>query len=99
MKESYNPLSINFYDVELRNLIEEYITHQKTEFTLKSACSYVLYWLVEDGKIAEAEGMIESNELQSSDQDRVRHTLSAIVEDGKNAFAADDDTKYEIIKS
>lgn len=36
MKELYNPLSINFYDVELRNLIEEYITHQKTEFTLKA---------------------------------------------------------------
>lgn len=92
-------IQVTYTDTELRNLIEEYITHQKIEFTLKGACLYVLYWAVEDGKVAVAEGPIESNQLHSNDQDRVKQILATIVEDGRIALLSGDDTKYEIVKS
>lgn len=78
-----NQVSVTYTDAELRNLVEEYITQQKTEFTLKGVCSYVLYWAVEDGKLAECKKLIESDELQQSDQDRVKRTLAAVVTDGR----------------
>ena len=91
-------IQVTYTDIELHNLIEEYITLQKAGFTLKGACSYVLYWAIEDGKAAGVEGPIESNELHPSDGDRVKRTLAAIVEDGRIAFAEGDETKYDIIK-
>ena len=48
-----NQISVTYTDAELRNLIEEFITQRKEEFSLRDACSYVLYWAVEDGKVAE----------------------------------------------
>lgn len=91
-------VKVTYTDTELYNLIEEYSTHQKAGFTLKGACSYVLYWAVEDGKVSGVEGPIESNELHSIDRDRVKRTLEAIVEDGRIAFAECDETKYDIIE-
>lgn len=92
-------IQVSYTDTELHNLIEEYITHQKAGFTLKGACSYVLYWAIEDGKVAGVEGRpIESNELHPSDRDRVKRTLATIVGDGRIAFAEGDETKYDIIK-
>ena len=43
---SGNQVSVTYTDAELRNLVEEYITQQKSEFALKGVCSYVLYWAV-----------------------------------------------------
>lgn len=37
-----NPISVDYTDAQLRNLVEEYITQQKSRFTLKGVCSYVL---------------------------------------------------------
>jgi len=91
-------VKVTYTDTELHNLIEEYITHQKAGLTLKGACSYVQYWAIEDGKVAGVEGPIESNELHPSDRGRVKRTLAAIVEDGRIACVAGDDTKYDIIK-
>ncbi len=43
MTTNTNPISVTYSDAELRNLVEEYITQQKSEFTLKGVCSYVLF--------------------------------------------------------
>lgn len=42
MTNNTNPVSVTYTDTELRNLVEEYITQQKSGFTLKGVCSYVL---------------------------------------------------------
>ena len=54
MTNNNTPVSVIYTDAELRNLVEEFITQQKTEFTLKGVCSYVLYWAVEDDKVHKA---------------------------------------------
>lgn len=76
-------VSVTYTDAQLRNLVEEYITQQKSEFTLKGVCSYILYWAVEDGKVADRKGLIESNELRANDQERVTRILNAVAADGR----------------
>lgn len=83
MSNNKNQVSVTYSDTELRNLVEEYITQQKTEFTLKGVCSYALYWAVEDDKIAEGKRLIESDELQQCDQERVKRILDTVVADGR----------------
>lgn len=39
MTNNNNTVSVTCTDAELRNLVEEYITQQKSEFTLKGLCS------------------------------------------------------------
>lgn len=88
-----NPIKIDYSDTELRNLVEEYITQQKSEFTLKGVCSYVLYWAIEEGKFFDTEGLIQSKELQSSDQERIRCILTKIADEGR-VTASTDNTKF-----
>lgn len=76
-------MSVTYTDAELRNLVGEYITQQKNEFTLKGVCSYILYWAIEDGKVADEKGLIESDKIQARDQDRVRRILETIISDGR----------------
>ena len=83
MTNNNNPVSVTYTDSELRNLVEEYITQQKSEFTLKGVCSYILYWAVEDGKVADGNNLIDSNELQACDQVRLKTILEAIIADGR----------------
>ena len=52
-------------------------------FTLKGVCSYILYWAVEDSKVADGNTLIESNELISNDQERVKKIIDAIIADGR----------------
>lgn len=78
-------MSVTYTDCELRNLVEEYIAQQKNEFTLKGVCSYVLYWAVEDDKVAQGHSLIESNAINSKDQERVIRVLNAIIADGRIA--------------
>ena len=80
-----DPVSVTYTDAGLRNLVEEYITQQKSEFTLKGVCSYILFWAVEDGKVVEGKKLIESDELHQSDQERVKRILDAVVADGRIA--------------
>lgn len=77
--------TITYSDTELRNLVEEYITQQRSEFTLKGVCSYILYWAVEGRKVAAEKGWIESDEMQTSDQERIKKILNAIIADGRIA--------------
>ncbi len=89
MTNNNNQVSVTYSDSELRNLVEEYITQQKSGFTLKGVCSYVLYWAVEDSKVVEEKKLIESDELQQSDQERVKRILEAVVADGRIVATAD----------
>ena len=85
MTTNNNTLSVTYTYAELRNLVEEFITQQKSEVTLKGVCSFILYWAVEDGKMAEGKKLIESGELQQSDQERAKRILEAVVADGRIA--------------
>ena len=79
-----NNISLTYFDSELRNLIEEYITQQKAEFTFTGVCSYIAYWAMEDGKKSGHSNIIyESNQIQPDDQDRVRRGLGTIIRDGR----------------
>ena len=84
-----NPISVEYTDAQLRNLVEEYITQQKSGFTLKGLCSYVLYWAVEDDKVAQGHSLIESNAISNADQDRVKRLLEAVVTDGRIVSVSD----------
>jgi len=77
-----NPISINYSDEKLRFLVEEYITQQRSSFTLKGACSYVLYWAMEDGHTT-GTGLFESNQLSIVDCDRINVVLDKIVGEGR----------------
>lgn len=78
-----NPVSVTYTDAELRNLVEEYITQQKSEFTLKGVCSYILYWAVEDDKVADSKVLIESSALSYDDQYRIWRILDVVIADGR----------------
>lgn len=100
MATTYTPAAVNYTDAQLRALVEEYITQQKSAFTFKGLCSNILFWAMEDSRVANSsDEPYESNQLQLSDQDRVKHILAAIVEDGRIVLAAGDETKYVIVKS
>lgn len=84
------PISLTYSDSELRTLVEEYIAQQKSEFTFKGLCSYIIYWAMEDGKMANPDkAMLPSYELQPSDQERVKSKLDAIGHDGRIAVSGD----------
>lgn len=89
MTNNNNPVSVTYTDAQLRNLVEEYITQQKSGFTLKGVCSYVLYWAVEDDKVAQCNSLIESNAISNADQDRVKRLLEAVVTDGRIVSVSD----------
>ena len=85
-----NTISINYSDTQLRILVEEYITQQRSSFTLKGACSYVLYWAMESGHTAGGPGQIyDSDQLQTDDCDRVHVILEKIASEGRIAATAE----------
>lgn len=89
MTNNNNTVSVTYTDAELRNLVEEYITQQKSGFTLKGVCSCVLYWAVEDDKVAQGHSLIESNAISNADQDKVKRLLEAVVTDGRIVSISD----------
>lgn len=87
MTNSTNPISAIYPDEKLRILAGEYITQQKSEFTFKGVCAYILYWAMEDGKVADAQGTLcEGNQLAQADCDRISGVLDKIV--GEHRIAA-----------
>ena len=80
-----NPIRIDYSDACMRVLVEEYITQQRSAFTFKGVCSYVLYWAMEDGKVADQGTLCEGNELPPYEQERIKRILAAIVKDGRIA--------------
>ena len=61
---------------EISILVEEYITQQSSQFTLKGLCSYIVYWGMEDGRIA-------GQQLPEAVRARVSGILDRIVRDGR----------------
>ena len=72
---------------ELSILVEEYITQQRSQFTLKGLCSYIVYWGMEDGRIA-------GNQLPPDQQQAVGQILERIVRDGRIRVQGEDGNKY-----
>lgn len=77
-----NTIAINYSDEKLRILVEEYITQQKTFFSLQGVCSYILYWAMEDGHTTNA-GLFESDQLAQADCKRISGVLEKIVGEGR----------------
>lgn len=93
-KMASNTISINYSDEKLRILVEEYLTQQRSSFTLKGVCSYVLYWAMEDDHSTGA-GLFESNQLAQADYDRISAVLEKIV--GEGCIVSLVDGEYKMI--
>ena len=84
MMSACTPISIKYSDERLRILVEEFITQQRSTFTLKDVCSYVLYWAMEEGKAALVEGSLyESDKICQADCDRIHRVLDIIAGEGR----------------
>ena len=94
MPTNNNTISVTYSDEKLRILVEEYITQQKTDFTFKGVCSYILYRAMEDGKVADHGALCEGNELQPADQERIKRVLEAILKDGRIAISSGEETRF-----
>ena len=80
-----NTIAINYSDEKLRILVEECITQQRSTFTLKGVCSYVLYWAMEYGK---ANSIYDGYQMSEADNNRVSSILVQIVREGRIAVEA-----------
>lgn len=85
-----NPIQVTYTDQHLRILIEEFIAMQRSEFTFKGVCSYILYRAMEEGRTA-GTTLYESNQLKTEDCERVSIILDKIVAEGR---IIKDDTKF-----
>ena len=95
MTTNVKSIAVDYSNDELRILVEEYLSMQKNDFSLKGVCSYALYWAMEEGRTGEASNTIyESNQLRGSDCQRIRQILESIVKDGRICRAAGDDRLY-----
>jgi len=83
-----NPISVNYSDQELRILVEEFIAKQRSEFSFKGICSYILYRAMEEGRTAN-NGIYESDQLEHKDSEKVGVILDKIVAEGRIACSAD----------
>ena len=61
---------------DLSVLVEEYITQQRAEFTLRGLYAYIVYWAMEEKRIA-------GDQLTDADKEKVNGILSRIVKDGR----------------
>ena len=65
-------------DPQLRILIEEFIAMQRSQFTFRELCSYILYRAMEEERTAN-KGLYESNQMDAEDCKRVNSILDKIV--------------------
>ena len=61
---------------DLSVLVEEYITQQRAEFTLRGLYAYIVYWAMEEKRIA-------GDQLTDADKEKVNGILERIVNDGR----------------
>ena len=88
-----NPIHINYFDARLHVLVEEYITQQRSAFTLQGLCSYVLYWAIEEGQAFPCDnGLFEGDKICGADCERISSVLARIAAEGR--IAADGE-KFE----
>ena len=89
------PIVLDYSNEELRILVEEYLLMQKSEFSIKGVCSYVLYWAMEEGRVAGTSHTVyESNQMEESDCERINLILESIVKDGRIRKVAEDKIMY-----
>lgn len=87
-----NTIGIDYTDAQLRVLVEEYITRQRSTFSLQGVCNYVLYWAMEEGHTTLADNVLyDSNKLAIADCERVKCLLEQIIKEGR---LADDGGKF-----
>jgi len=85
-----NPIKINYTDSRLCVLVEEYITQQRSAFTLKGVCSYVLYWAIEEGQATQSgNSLFEGDKICQADCERISCILKQIVREGRIAVNGD----------
>ena len=90
-----DPMAITYSDEKLRILVEEYITQQRTKFSFKGVCSYILFWAMEDGAVAQTgQDIYDNAELNNSDQARVSGSLLIIMADGRITRDSNDNTIF-----
>lgn len=77
-----NTITTTYSDAIFRILIEEFIAMQRSEFTFKGVCSYILYRAMEEGRTAN-NGIYESDQLEQKDCERVSIILEKIVGEGR----------------
>lgn len=65
-----------FTTQDLSVLVEEYITQQRAEFTLRGLYAYIVYWAMEEKRIA-------GDQLTDADKEKVNGILKRIVKDGR----------------
>lgn len=99
-----NPIKVTYTDQQLRILIEEFIAMQRSEFSFKGVCSYILYRAMEEGRTAN-NGIYESDQLEQKDCERVSAVLKKILAEGRlkvivgKMDSKTDDTKFEVINN
>ena len=76
-----------YTDQELTVLIEEYITQQRAEFTLRGLYAYIVYWAMEEKRIA-------GDQLSDADMEKVNGILKRIVKDGRIRVISSDGKQY-----
>lgn len=76
-----------YTDQELTVLIEEYITQQRVEFTLRGLYAYIVYWAMEEKRIA-------GDQLSDADMEKVYGILKRIVKDGRIRVISSDGKQY-----
>ena len=77
-----NAIQVTYSDQQLRILVEEFIAMQRSSFTFKGVCSYILYRAMEEGRTA-GDSIYESNQLEKNDCDRINSILEKIVAEGR----------------
>lgn len=86
---NYNTtIQVTYTDQHLRILIEEFIAMQRSEFTFKGVCSYILYRAMEEEKTTGSK-IYESNQLEQKDSERVSNILKKIVREGRITESSD----------
>lgn len=88
-----NPISVTYSDQELRILVEEFIAMQRSKFTFKGVCSYILYRAMEEEKAVKTGELYTSYQLHQADCDRVNNILEKIVKEGRIAVTSEGEAK------
>lgn len=95
MTVNNNLVSVVYSDMELRNLVEEFLAQQKGAFVFKNVCSYILYWAMEDGRVNTSKcELIKGFEMIESDKMRVKCILESFVRDGRITVSGDNFMKF-----
>lgn len=85
-------IKVTYSDSKLRIFIEEFIAMQKTDFTFKEVCSYILYSAMEEERTTN-KGLYDNNQMHEDDCRRVSVILEKIVGEGRIAVVSEEQYK------